>query len=885
MALKSGTELGQYEVVASLGAGGMGEVYRARDTKLGRDVAIKVLPEELAQDKERLERFEREARLLAQLNHANIATLYGLEESGGRQYIVMELVEGETLAELIARGAISFDEAVALFVQIADGLEAAHGKGIIHRDLKPANIMITPDGQIKILDFGLAKAVSQEQDVSAATSQSPTLTKGTALGVIMGTAAYMSPEQARGKSVDKRTDVWAFGCCLYEALTGKTAFEGEAVADIIGAVVHKEPRWDGLSRSTPASIVKLLRRCLEKDRKQRLRDLGDAQLELRDPQASEDTAGHVGRWPFVAIGLLSVAVLVLLGWIFNASWKPVDSAVIRFNISPPAGTTFDHGEFSGGQGTVAGFALSPDGKYLVFTFVGSDRRPLRLRSFDATESRALEGTEHGDHKTYPFWSPDSRHIGFFDQGELKRIAVSGGPPRTICEAANVWGATWSRDGLILFGGGQGLSLVAADGGEPEVLDIHVPETALILYPHFLPDGRQFTFGVQANSAEESGLYVGSVDSPDVTRLSGVASSARYTSPDFLLFVQAGTLLAQHFDPEKLELVGDAITVAEKVRYSPGNDGGFSASENGNVAYRFNTSPPTRELAWFGRSGERIERLAEPGIYRHLELSPDGTSVAFQKADSLAELGDIWIDDVSGGRTTRFTFGGQVFDGGPKWSPDGRQIVFNGGGVSGGFQIKQATGAGTVETLMEESAFRLPHDWSSDGRFIVYSANSFNDLWLLPMSDESEPFPLFAESYVETEAQFSPDSRWIAYVSNETGREEIYIQDFPPSGGKWQISTGGGGQPRWRSDGKELFYIASDRSLMAVDITTAPNFAHGAPRALFQTSVPKGLMESFHSHQYDVSPDGQRFLINTEIREAAPAVVTVIVNWPADVESD
>jgi serine/threonine protein kinase/Tol biopolymer transport system component len=900
MTLATGTRLGSYEVVAQIGAGGMGEVYRARDTKLGRDVAIKVLPANFVNDPERLSRFQREARMLAALNHANIATIYGLEQYDGGTCLVMELVSGETLAERVKSGPLGIEEALKIAVQIAEALEAAHEKSIIHRDLKPANVKLTPEGKVKVLDFGLAKAFARDA-ANDDPSNSPTLSMAATMqGVILGTAAYMSPEQARGKACDKRTDIWAFGCVLYELLGGKAAFHGEDITDILAAVVRAEPDWNLLPPSTPTKIRDLVRRCLQKDKRLRLRDAGDAQIEIEEALAAPETAvaatagparrGWLERLSWAVAATFLLTTIGLGSAVFYLARVPTDVVPTRFFISPPEKATFD-----AGIGTGVGFSMtviSPDGRRLAFTA----RDPLGkillwVRPLDTLAPQALQGT---DNAAYPFWSPDSRSIGFFvqGQGKLKRIDVAGGPALTLCDAPSGIGGTWNRDGVIVFAPNTNGSLyrVAAAGGEPTA----VTKTSPLFshrHPSFLPDGRHFLYFQAGRTAESSGVFVAALDSDESKRLLGADTNALYSASGDLLFIRQGTLLRQSFDLKRLELSGDPTPVAEQVATSTNSVGAFSVSENGVLAYRngLGATGGTVQLAWFDRAGKSVETIGEPGAYRGVNVSPDGKRIAVHRHDSNG--GDIWIfDSARRELMSRFTFDASQDNSMPIWSSDGSRIAFGSlrNGKWGIYQ-KPANATGREELLVESDFPNMPMSWSPDGKFIAYwvsDPKTGSDVWVLPLAGDRKAIPFLQSPFNESWPQISPDGKWIAYSSNETGRYEIYVRPFPAGEGKWQISTNGGWFPRWRRDGKELFYMAASSlgKIISVKVNPAgPTFEYGDPSELFDS----GYINFAHGHNYQtyaVSADGQRFLIprpeSTSSGEFASAPITVVLNWTA-----
>jgi eukaryotic-like serine/threonine-protein kinase len=891
MTLAAGTRLGSYEVVAQIGAGGMGEVYRAHDSKLSRDVAIKVLPQAFANDPERLSRFQREAKMLASLNHPNIATIHGLEQSGGTSYLVMELVPGETLQERVKRdGAVPIEESLDIAKQIAEALEAAHEKQIIHRDLKPANVKVTPEGKVKVLDFGLAKAFADDS-ATGDLSNSPTLSRAATMqGVILGTAAYMSPEQARGKVVDKRTDIWAFGCVLFEQLTGKQAFDGEDITEILAAVVKIDPDWNLLPESTSPVIQKLLRRCLQKDKTLRLRDAGDARLEIHEalttpvsaepvkPQEKSFLRNDRAAWSIAAVATLVAA----LGWGAFAYLRrgPETAQPVRFFISPP-GT----GQLAMSAPTASGavanpLAISPDGNRIAIVVIAADGKlQLWVRSLDTLAAQPLAGTEGA---FQPFWSPDSRFIGFFAGGKLKKIEVSGGPPITLCDAPDPRNGTWNRDGVIVFGpeGSSALERVSAAGGVPTPATTLSEGESVHLRPFFLPDGRHFLY--RASTGPGGGpLYVASLNSSERKLLLNADSSNVFYSQGYLLFLRETTLMAQPFDARRLALTGDAFPIAENIQntstFNPA--GVLSVSENGILVYQTGTGTAGSELLWLDRAGKRIGVLGDAAQYTDLELSPDGKRASFSIADQAGKGRDIWLYDVARGLRTRFTFDSQ----GARnsiWSPDGSRVVFNSlrKGHLDLYQ-KSSSGAGNEEVLFEDNQDKYPESWSPDGRFILYrnrGGATGSDLFLLPLSGDHKPVPFLNTKFNEEIGKFSPDGRWVAYTSDESGRSEVYVVPFPGPGGKWQISTAGGSFPRWKYDGSEIFYLAIDNKLMSVTVNgKGANFDVGAIKPLFDTRIVLG-----GRYQYAVSEDGQRFLINTAPEQAASAPITVVLNWTA-----
>jgi eukaryotic-like serine/threonine-protein kinase len=872
--LNPGTRLGPYEVAALIGKGGMGEVYRAHDTKLNRDVALKVLPARFALDADRLVRFQREAQVLASLNHPNIAIIHRLEEADGVRALVLELVEGPTLSDRIAKGPLPLDEALSIARQVADALEAAHEHGIIHRDLKPANIKVREDGTVKVLDFGLAKALDPAP--AADLSQSPTMTSPamTGMGVILGTAAYMSPEQAKGKSVDKRADIWAFGCVLYEMLSGKRAFDGDDVSDMLATVLKSDPNWNNLPSDLPPAIRRLLRRCLTKDLKGRIGDASIARIEIDEVRSGSSidvlavpSGSKRGAW----IALLSALALVTLiaAMLGVVALRPVPSAPeMRVEINTPPTTD----PFS--------LAISPDGQKLVFVANSEGRSRLWLRSLDSVSAQPLAGT---DRAWLPFWSPDSRSVGFFADTQLKRIDIGSKSVQALATVGmGGLGGTWNLDGAILFSPGPTntpIFRIPDTGGAPAAVTRLETHQQVHYSPEFLPDGRHFLYYV-LGSPEASGIYVGQLEGSPTRRLLDADAPAVYASSGHLLFVRQGTLFAQHFDPGRLELTGDPFPVAERVTVGYGPPvPALSASAAGPLVYRSGSAAGQQRLAWFDRSGKELGKAGGPDSFGLFgpSLSPDGRRVALFEADGNV---DVWLLDLGRNTLGRFTTDAadDVF---PIWSPDSTRIVFS-SNRKGTFDLyqKPPTGAESEQLLLTTPQAKLATDWSLDGRFLLYHSldpNMSNDIWALPLGGDRKPFPVVQTMFDEGDAQFSPDGKWIAYQSNESGRFEIYVQPFPGPGSRLFISTAGGYQARWGRDGKELFYIAPDNQLMAVPIRLAANgqaAEAGAPVALFGMRMIGPVQ---NDRWFVVSRDGQQFLVST-VREEATSPITVILNW-------
>jgi Tol biopolymer transport system component len=877
MPLETGTRLGPYEIVSPLGAGGMGEVYRARDTRLDRTVAIKVLPAEAASSPERRERFEREARAVSSLNHPNICTLYDVGRHGDVDYLVMEHLEGETLAQRLTRGALGPQELLARAVEIADALDRAHRQGVIHRDLKPANIMITRGGA-KLLDFGLARS---HGPAGAAPGLSALVTERRSLtgeGTILGTLQYMSPEQLEGKEADGRADLFAFGAVLHEMATGRRAFEGTSQASLIAAIMSQAPAAvTNLQPLAPPALDRVIQRCLAKDPDDRWQSARDVALELRwiashaampAPAAAVGAASRAPLWTAIIVVAALLAGLAA-GALWNRPAPATSASRVQLSLIPPRGGTFEEM-----------LALSPDGSRLVFEARVDAVRALWLREMGSLEPRRLAGTEGAK---APFWSPDSRKIGFFADGKLKKLDLGNGGVQVICEARDGRGGAWAPDDTIVmapFFTGP-LHKVPASGGEPVPLttvDTTRMETSH-RWPVFLPDGRHFLFLARGRRREAEWIHAGSLDGGATRPILHESSSMAWADGD-LFFVREGALMALPFDPVKLEPAGDPITLAEQVEqygeFGPTRYAAFGVSGGGTVVYRTSSSSLSR-MTWFNRDGRTLEAVGPPGTYSEPAISPDGRTLMVSRVEPQAGSEDLWSVDLGRGILTRFTHHEDA-DVTPVWSPDGKRIAFASNRKSVmDLYVKDLSG-GEEELLISSDHMKWPDDWSSDGAWLIYEDNApdtSTDLWVMPMRGERTPRAWLATPFSEMHARFSPDGRWVAYTSDESGQREVYAQGFPGPGPKVQISTAGGGQPMWGPGGRELLYMTTDGTLMSVLLPDGPG-RPALPAELFRSN-PHQTIRSDSRNEYLLSPDGQRILVVT-VEKMDESLTTVILNW-------
>jgi eukaryotic-like serine/threonine-protein kinase len=886
MSIAAGTRLGPYEILAPLGAGGMGEVWRARDTRLDRTVALKVLPADFANDTDRLKRFEQEARATSALNHPNILTVHDFGSHQGAPYLVAELLEGEELRAQLNEGALSVRKAIEYAQQIAAGLAAAHEKGIVHRDLKPENLFVTKDGRVKILDFGLAKLKPQKL-VGGVDSEAATLKPLTNPGVVMGTVGYMSPEQVRGQETDQRSDIFSFGMILYEMLSGKRAFSGVSLADVMSAILKEDPpELSTMNAKIPLAMDKLVRRCLEKRPEQRFHsahDLGYALEAVAAPSSSgfeqtnvvraleTTTLAKPGGWRariwVIATGMLALVLLTLvLAW-FNRA-QPA-ALTVRFTLLSPEKTRFAE----------PSFALSPDGRQLAFCATdATEKTLLYLRPLNSFSAQPLAGTEGA---VLPFWSPDSRSIAFFSAGKLKRIEVSGGAPQTLCDVSNAGGGAWNQAGEIIMApiNGGPLYRVPATGGVPTVLTKVDPSRFSHWLPQFLPGDQHFLFYAIGKQAGQSGIYVGSLSDQVTQQVLSTDQGAVYAA-GYLLFVRNGALMGQPFDTSRLKLVGEPFLIAEQVK-TTSIVPRVSAAENGTLVFQ-SGGIQLPQLVWFDRSGKQLGTIGETADYSNPSLTQDGKRLAVGVRDPQTEKRDIWLFDLGRGAKSRFTFD-PADDLNSVWSKDGSQIFFSSDrkGQRDIFQ-KKVNAAQDEEVLYTSPEIKNVCDLSPDGRLLLYNTNqgtnNSNDLWLLPLEGERTPKPFLKTQFIEDQAVISPDGRWVAYRSSESGRDEIYVATFPQLSGKWQVSVDGGAEPQWRRDGNELFFTDAGRKLMAAEVKTGSGG--------FETTVPKLLFETPLTapgrNRFVVSSDGQRFLVITRLEDTL-APINVVVNWLAEVK--
>jgi serine/threonine protein kinase/Tol biopolymer transport system component len=891
--------IAHYRILEKIGEGGMGEVYRASDTKLHRDVALKVLPDVFANDPDRMVRFSREAQMLASLNHPNIAAIHGLEESGGRRALVMELVEGETLAERLKRGPIRPEEALGIARQIAEALEEAHERGIIHRDLKPANVKVTPAGTVKLLDFGLAKALEGDPAASGTHdySQSPTLAgMGTQAGMILGTAAYMSPEQARGHKADRKSDIWSFGAVLYEMLTGKQAFAGETVSDILASVLRADPEWTALPHDLPPAAAQLIRRCLVRDPKQRLQSIGDARIALAESLGAATPPAETTRiptqpalsrrrqvLPWALFAAAAAGLLVSLG--LRVLRPPATEPPLRLAVAV-GDRPFD---LSLGASTV----LSPDGTRLAYVVGDDNARSLYIRSLDSLEKRELaSGVGTVNTPYHPFFSPDGEWIGYVTPSEVRKIPATGGTAQTVCKVERSRGATWGPDGTIVVAPtpASGLVRVPAAGGEPKPLTTLDKASGELTHrwPQFLPGGKAvlFTSHKKARDFSDASLEVVDVATGKRKVVYQGGFYGRYVPSGYLVFVNQASLFAVPFDLKRMQVTGSPAPVLQGLAVT-GSEGGaqYSFSDTGRLAYVTAENAVTEyPIVWVSRKGAVTPLVTQPGTYADPRLSPDGKKLAM----TVLRDGnwDIWVYDLERGVPSRLTFEDST-ETEQVWSPDGQDLVFS-SDKSGTDNLyrKRADGSGETERLTDSDQAEWASSWSSDGRHLALtSSHAGFDLQVLPLQGDRKLETFLSTPFREANAAFSPDGRWLAYDSNESGRLEVYVRPYPPAGGRWQVSDGGGATPRWSRDGRELFY-RTDTGIMAAPIEAAgATLRVGKAQVIFNGPFRGGTtgvgIGGYAFADYDVSPDGQRFVMfpaATGTSRAEHSHVMLVTHW-------
>jgi Tol biopolymer transport system component/tRNA A-37 threonylcarbamoyl transferase component Bud32 len=881
MTMETGARLGPYEILSPIGAGGMGEVYRAKDTRLGRDVAVKVLPAHMSSSPELRQRLDREARTISQLSHPHICTLHDVGHQNGTDYLVMELLEGETLADRLGRGPLPLEQALRIGVEIAGALDAAHRQGIVHRDLKPGNIMLTKSG-VKLLDFGLAKLAAAPNPVSQATSMPTALQESqplTSRGTILGTFQYMAPEQLEGKEADARSDIFAFGCVLYEMLTGHKAFTGKSQASLIGSIMTSEPApISSIQPMTPPAVDRLVKGCLAKEPEHRWSTAHDVMLQLQwiaeggsaaglpAPVAARRKSREKLAWA-VAAALLLAAAALAYGFVKRA---PQPARLVRFEIAIPPGVV-----------NIDAPKVSPDGKLLAFNATdGNGRTQIWLRPLNALTAQPLAGTE-GTRR--PFWSPDSRFLGFMAEGKLKKIDVTGGPPTKICDAPTAVDGSWSPEGVILLDG-TGLDpilRVPAAGGTPVVAVKTEPSRKEIQvgWPEFLPDGRHFLYMALNAKAEDSAYRIGSLDSADTKTFAPAQTMLAYAPPGYLLFAKDRTLVAQRFDAKALKTTGEPIPLAEQIGTDFVGLARFSVSRDGVLAYR--TGESGDRVVWIDRSGKELDTLLDKGSYQDPAFSPARDQLAFDATDPRTGKSDVWLRDLARGVNSRFTFDPtNAYS--AVWTPKGDAIVYTSEreGAEGIYE-RSTVGQGEEKLLARLEGLFFPTSILPDGSAVAYQIRTVGsktgfDIMILPRAEGAKPVPFRATPFNDGAAQFSPDGRFIAYASNESGRNEVYVQPYPGPGRTWQISTAGGTDAHWRPDGKELYYRSPDQKLMAVEVQLSPAFQAGIPQPLFLMQLSTGAA----STKYVPDPTGQKFLVSSTLGRDALAPTTVVLNWPA-----
>jgi Tol biopolymer transport system component len=887
MAIVPGTHLGRYEVLSELGAGGMGEVYRAHDPRLGREVALKIVQHHLSDDPDHMGRFRREAQVLAALNHPHIAAIYELDEADGTSFLVMELVPGETLAQRLSAGSLAVPEALRICSQIAEAVEAAHDKGIIHRDLKPANIKITPDNVVKVLDFGLAKALEGRDSTSGLShSLTHSLTAATGAGTILGTARYMSPEQARGKPVDRRSDIWSFGCVMFEALTNSRPFDGETVSDTLVSILEREPDWRLLPATTPTAIRHLLRRCLQKDLQRRLRDIGDARLEIEDVLAGPVTAvepagpeaGAGRRWRLVrALAWLTIGAVA--GALFGAKLKTdrrsSDQPASHFVVTLPPAERLSGLDFPA-------VAVSPDGSRLAYIATRGGRPQLFVRPMNSLDAVPIPGTTDA---SGPFFSPDNRWIAFFAAGKLKKVSVAGGTPVTVCDAAIGVGGSWGNGDAIVFASttGSSLSQVPAAGGIPSratTLDAEKGEFSH-RWPEWLPDGKTVLFTVgTVGSWDDAQIVAQSLTSGQRHVLIQGGTHPRYSPTGHLVYARGGALLAVQFDPARLKIAGAPVRVLDRVLQSFDGAAQVSLTRSGSIVYVPGTFQSVeRRLISVDRGGAVAPFAAPPRVYSAPRFSPDGRRLLVTIAGA---TDDLWVYDIPQDALKQLTF--DASNSSPAWTPDGDRVVFssNRGGAPNLFWTR-VDGSGAGERLASSDDVQVPGSWSPDGRLLAFTqrhATTGRDIWMLPSAGDRKPYPYLTLPSDESAPAFSRDGRWIAYVSNESGRSEVYVSAVADPSRKRRVSTTGGAEPVWGRNGREIFFRAGER-MMVVAVSAGAEFRAAEPRVFLEGTFEKGTVDTAN---YDVAPDARLVMVKATGQESVPRELHVLLNWLDSVDS-